>query len=268
MRIRRHLEELSLRELSQRREALGKVLLSEGIKFSCEGSGSITNFMFASEGDPSGSLFSAHYDNYRGSCGANDNMASVCILVDLCHALTAEKIRADFLLTDGEEDSYAGAELFTTTYELKQYSGIINLDLCGYGDSIVIQGRLPSFTARSLLKKHDAVIVKYLPESDDVVFRKYHVPTLSVSIVPKWDVQYLKALASFSEGILGRPPEFFMILSQMEITQTFHNGSKDSPEFVDELAMQKIHDYLLDAVMSRETTAKFSLKNLFKRCST
>ena len=267
MNIKRHLERLSLRELSQRRETLSDILSSENIKSSLQDNNGIVNFIFSSEGDNQGFLFSAHYDNYRGSLGANDNMASVCILIDLYRELTARNIRADFLLTDGEEDGHSGAEFFARANDLKKYSGIINLDLCGYGDVIVINGKLNKFKASELLKKHNAEIVKYLPESDDVIFRKYHVPTLSVSIVPKWDVQYLKALASFGDGLLGRPPEFYMILSQMEITQTFHNGSKDSPEFVDESAMKKVYDYLLDAITTKENerSSKFSIMQLFRR---
>ena len=105
--------------------------------------------------------------------------------------------------------------------------------------------------------------MKYLPDTDANIFRKSHVPTLSVSIVPKWDVQYLRALASFGEGLLGRPPEFYMILSQMEITQTFHNGPKDNPEYVDELAMMKVYDYILDAMTTDEEISKFSLRRFF-----
>ena len=266
MNIRRHLEELSVRELSLRREALSKVLSSEDISFLREGNDSVVNFTFSSEGyNQEGFLFAAHYDNYRGSLGANDNMSSVCILIDLCRELTTKNIHADCVLTDGEEDGHSGAELYAQTNNLKKYSGIINLDLCGYGDVIVVKGKLPKFTARNLLKKHNAEAVRYLPESDDVIFRKYHVPTLSVSIVPKWDVQYLKALASFGEGLLGRPPEFYMILSQMEISQTFHNNSKDSPEFVEEPAMKKVYDYLLDAITTNEESQKFSFMQLFRR---
>ncbi len=262
--IRRHIEKLSLRELSYRREALSEVLYSEGIKFSREEDNDIMNFTFSSDGESSGIMFSAHYDNYRGSPGANDNMSSVCVLIDLCHALTAKNIHADFVFTDGEEDKHSGAEFYARTHDLKKYSGIINLDLCGYGDVIVVNGRSRKFTARDLLKKHDAELVKYLPESDDVIFRKSHVPTLSVSIVPKWDVQYLRALASFGEGLLGRPPEFYMILSQMEITQTFHNGPKDNPEYVDEVAMQKVYEYLLDGITTFEEE-EFSIRQLLRR---
>ncbi len=264
--IIRHIEELSLRDLSQRRESLSNILSSEGIIFSRESENRITNFTFSSKGNnSSGFLFSAHYDNYRDSLGANDNMSSVCILIDLCHALTGENIHADFVFTDGEEDGHSGAKFYAGTHNLKEYSCIINLDLCGYGDVIVIHGKHKRFTSRILMKKHNAETVKYLPESDDVIYRKSHVPTLSISVVPKWDVQYLRALASFGEGILGRPPEFYMILSDMEVTQTFHNGSKDSPEFVDELAMKRVYDYLIEAMTTNETQSKFSFMNLFRR---
>lgn len=262
--IIRHLEELSLRELTLRREALSNVLSSEGIIFSREEDNGIVNFMFSSSVYNSDFLFSAHYDNYRGSPGANDNMASVCILIDLYHALTAKNIHADFVFTDGEEDNHSGAEFYSRTHDMKQYSCIINLDLCGYGDAIVIHGKHKRFTSRNLIRKHNAELVKYLPDSDDVIFRKAHVPVISVSIVPKWDVQYLRALASFGEGILGRPPEFYMILSDMEVTQTFHNNAKDSPEFVDEHAMMRVYDYLLEAMTTNETESKFSFMRLFR----
>ena len=264
MNIKRHLESLSQKELTSRREALRSVLSSEGISFSCAGDDRLTNFMFSSDGQESGCLFTAHYDNFRNSTGANDNMSSVCVLIDLRQALSAKNIRADFLFSDGEEDNHSGAEFFAANSDIKKYTGIINLDLCGYGDVIVVHGRLHKFTARSLLARHNAESVKYLPESDDVIFRKY-APTVSVSIVPKWDVQYLRALASFGEGLLGRPPEFYMILSQMEITQTFHNNAKDSPEYVDDLAMTKVYDYLLDAMTNSETEPKFSFKQLIRR---
>jgi len=265
--IKRHLEKLSLKELSQRREALSEVLSLENIKYSREENenNGVINFIFSSEGDNNQKfLFSAHYDNYRGSSGANDNIAAVCILINLYHELTKKNIHADFLLTDGEEDGHLGAEFFAGSHDLKKYSGIINLDLCGYGDVIVIKGKIPKFTNPEILKKHNAEIVKYLPDSDDVIFRKSHVPVINIAIIPKWDVQYLKALASLGAGFLGRPPEFEMILSQMEITQTFHNGSKDNPEFVNENAMKKVYDYLVDA-MTQNESEKFSFIKLLRR---
>ncbi len=265
MNIKRHIEELSLKDFSQRKDALIRVLSSEGIHFSRESSRDIENFIFESNGSiDKNYLFTAHYDNFRGSSGANDNMSSICILIDLYREFNARNIRSNFAFLDGEEYNHKGAAFFVQNHPASKYAGIINLDMCGYGDSIVLNGKLHSFTAQRLLKKHNAELVKFLPESDDVIFHKHNPRTLNIAIVPKWDVQYLKALAAFGDGLLGRPPEFYMILSQMEISQTLHNAPKDSPEFVDELAMKKVFDFLLDAVSSDCEHKQFSLSKLLR----
>ena len=271
LKIDRHIEFLSQKDLSARRAALKKILSDENINFSLTEKDSTQNFAFNSgESENQVYLFSAHYDNFRGSCGANDNMAAVCILIDFFHELKAKKIPAFFLFTDAEENNHAGAKLFAENNDMKKFKGIINLDLCGYGDNIVISGKgcenksvLKNFTNKKILSNNNAQIVKYLPESDEVIFRKFHVPALNISIVPKWDVQYLKALASFGERILGMPPEFDMIFSQMEINQTIHGGFKDKPEFIQEEAMMRIYNFLVEAILNENNENNFSEKFSF-----
>lgn len=260
MRLCRYIEKLSLKDLTQKREALIDTFSTEGIKFSSMGNNEdCINFIFSS-GDKPEYLFAAHYDNFRGSFGANDNTASLCILIDLYNAFRKNNVSASFVFLDGEENNHSGALLYTENINVRNFSGVINLDLCGYGDSIVIHSRgkkLRRFLNSDILRRHNAQTVKFLPESDDVVFRKFHVPTLNIAIVPKWDVQYLKALASFGDRLLGMPPEFDMILSDMEVMQTIHNGSKDRPEFIQEEAMQKVYDYIFDAMTSKEEHINF-----------
>ncbi|MBQ7561213.1 MAG: M28 family peptidase [Synergistaceae bacterium] len=249
--INRYIKILSIPELSQRRKALENVLSSEGINYESQNNQDIINYEFES-GQNYKYLFSAHYDNYRLSTGANDNIAAICILIDLYKELSAKKIPAKFLFTDAEETHHAGAKFYAQTHNLKALKGIINLDLCGYGDVITIKGNIKRFTNKNLLSRHNAELVKYLPESDDIIYRKYNVPVINLAIVPKWDVQYLKALASFGDRLLGQPPEFDLIFSQMEITQTFHGGIKDSPEFIQDSAMEKIFNYLLDSITYKQ----------------
>ena len=267
----RHINALSQKELSARRDALHDVLSREGISYEAEESsdGLTVNFTFTSRGKNSGYLFTAHYDNFRCSYGANDNMAGVCVIVDLCLALERLNIGAEFLLTDGEEYGNTGAEMFCESHGVKGFDGVIVLDMCGYGDNIALRlrGRGNSFrrfTGYDILQRNNARTVKYLPPGDDVIFRKYHVPVLSVAIVPKWDVQYLNALASYGERLLGMPPEFGMILSQMEITQTMHGGPKDSPEFVQPEAVSRVYSFLLEA-MTHEAPQKSKLTEIFRR---
>ena len=267
----RHILTLSQKELSARRQALNDILSREGIKFNAEESsdGLTVNFTFTSRGGNSGYLFTAHYDNTRGSYGANDNMAGVCVIIDLCLALERSNIGAEFLLTDGEEYGNMGAEMYCESHGLNHIDGVIVLDMCGYGDNIVLRVRgsgkiFGRFTGYDILQRNNARTVKYIPPGDDIIFRKYHVPVLSVSIVPKWDVQYLKALASYGDRLLGMPPEFEMMLSQMEVTQTIQGGPKDSPEFVQPEAVNRVYSFLFEA-MTHESPPKLKLTEIFRR---
>ena len=57
------------------------------------------------------------------------------------------------------------------------------------------------FCQKKLLESYRGQLLKYLPKSDDSSFRGLHLPVLSLAAVPLWDIQYLKALASYGEGL-------------------------------------------------------------------
>ena len=186
-------------------------------------------------------------------CTSSGNKASVSILNRLSKSLDKG---SDF---DSESEFLiipeSGALSFCESHNMKTYSGVIYLDLCGYGDSIVftIKGKKSAFE-RFINDK--AQYVKYLPEDENVImFRKFRVPVLSLAIVPRWDVQYLKALASFGDGLLGRPPEFDMILSQMEVSG---KTQEENPQ-----AMNQVYDYLLESITKPEITHKNFIRRLF-----
>ena len=185
-------------------------------------------------------------------CTRSDNKASVSILSNLSKKLEVRSIdsESEFLITNE-----SGVLSFCESHDMQNYSGVIYLDLCGYGDSIVftIKGRKSAFT-RFINDK--ARYVKYLPDDENILtFRKFRVPVLSLAIVPRWDVQYLKALAAFGDGLFGRPPEFDMILSQMEVS---NKTQEANPK-----AMSQVYDYLLESITKPEITHKNFLRRLF-----
>ena len=49
-------------------------------------------------------------------------------------------------------------------------------------------------------------------------------------------------------GLLGRSPEFKMMLGEMEVASTMHGGFRDAIKWVQPEAMQMLYDYLLDAM--------------------
>ncbi len=272
--IARHLLTLSQKTKEARLTAVEEVLKAEGIPYRKQTAApekehpqGVVNFLFETAGsdiDAPIFLFCAHHDAVAGSFGANDNAASICILIDLFKRLSKEGTRAQFALLDGEESGHTGARVLLKEFsDTTQIQGIINLDVCGYGDTIVLCGKghekkapLSRFANADLLSAHNAQVVKFLPESDDIVLRK-KFPTLNLAIIPRWDVQYLKAMAAQGEGLLGRTPEFRMMEGDMEVASTMHGGYRDNPDWVEPQAMQKVLDYLAEGLNSADKKKKF-----------
>lgn len=257
-----HLKPLSQKDPDARRQALALVLEAEGLAYTLQEEEpgfkhprGIVNYLLTPWKEQPGLLFCAHYDAVPGSFGANDNAAALCILIALAKELKARELPARFAFFDGEENGNAGSRLYVSRMEKESLTGAINLDVCGFGDTIGICGRghenkppLRPFCTRGILQKHNAQVLKYLPKSDEASFRGSSIPAMSLCVVPLWDIQYLKALASYGDGFIGRPPEFNMIFEQMEVTTTFHGGYRDHPRYVEPKAMEQVLSYLLDGI--------------------
>jgi len=259
--ITRHLNALAVQDPILRKNALREILELEKLPYTVQEKSSfniplgIKNFLIDPLDDSPSVVLCAHYDAYPGSLGANDNAASVCILIELAKNLRQLGINARLAFFDGEENQQAGSRLYVSKTDSKKITGVINLDVCGYGDSIVFTKKgklkkteLKSFDDKIFLNKHSANNLKYLLPSDDRSFHRSY-PVISLSIVPYWDVQYLRTLATFSGGAFGRAPEFDMIVEQMEISTTMHGGYCDTPEYVDNEAMLKIYNFTLQALL-------------------
>lgn len=257
-----YLEALAQKDPDARRHALASVLETEGLSYTLQeeepGFGQprgIVNYLLSPWGKEPGLLFCAHYDAVPGSFGANDNAASLCILIALAKELKARSLPARFAFFDGEESGNTGSRLYVSQAEKAALTGVINLDVCGFGDTIALCGKgheskpsLRPFCTKDLLRKYHGQVLKYLPKSDEASFAGSRIPAMSLCVVPRWDVQYLKAMASYGDGFLGRPPEFNMMLEQMEVTTTIHGGYRDHPRYVEEEAMEQVCAYLLEGI--------------------
>lgn len=278
--ITKHIETLAQKDADIRRQAVANVLTSENITYrlqtsdvSKENPRGICNYLFSTGTSKASLLFCAHYDSHPASCGANDNASSICILIELAKTFEKENISADFAFFDGEENGNSGSKLYIAEMDTHSISAVINLDVCGYGSNLVIHGNgyekkpvFSNFCNKELLETHHVQLVDYLPPSDDHIFSKKGIPALSIAVVPYWDIQYLKTLASYGSGILGRPPEFDMILGEMDVMNTMHGGQKDSVEWIEPEAMDKVYHYLLEGIKIpvTEKKKKINLLSLFK----
>lgn len=264
--INKYLVELAVPDPNERRISLCSVLERNSLDYTIqkieptqENPQGVENYLvkIGNTQDPH-LLFCAHYDAFPASCGANDNSAAVCILIELAKELKKlNNISAEFAFFDGEESKHSGSKLFVNELDNNSISAVINLDICGYGDTITIyshgstsKSSILSFCDKTILAHHNGQLVKYLPESDDISFNGSHIPTLNVAIMPKWDAHCLKTLATYNDNILGKPPEFEMILGQMEVITTMHGGFRDKVSTVQPTAMQQVYNYLFESIIS------------------
>lgn len=260
--MQQYLAQIAVPDPDARRAAVRDILTGEGFAVTVQQTDpteqkprGIQNFLLEPEDHVPYPLFCAHYDAFPASCGANDNGAGVCILIALAKVLREKNIRAGFAFFDGEEDGHSGAKLYKEQRGERELSAVINLDVCGYGDMLTVcchgsmkKPAVQSFCDKELLQKHGGKIVKFLPESDDRCFHSRRQPVLSVAMMPKWDAKYMGALATYNDCLLGKPPEFELIMSQLEVITTMHGAFRDGIKWIQPAAMQQVLDYLLDAI--------------------
>lgn len=256
------LRQIAVPDPDARRAAMRDILARKGFAFRLQQSEpteqkprGVCNFLLEPEEAEPSVLFCAHYDAYPASSGANDNGAAVAILTQLADELRRQGVRAGFAFFDGEEDGHSGARLFESQAGERVYAAIVNLDMCGYGDTLTVcsHGRPSRAAARPFcdkerLRRYGGRMVRYLPESDDICFHAHKQPVLSLAIMPKWDARYMDVLASYNGSFLGLPPEFRQILSQLEVAGTMHGAFHDGVQWVQPAAMHQVYGYLLDAM--------------------
>ena len=84
-------------------------------------------------------VLGAHYDSPAGSSGANDNVASVSILLGILrvfHFIRTQKKRPvplEFVFFDMGEPEMIGSMAYTQDIEKHQVYAMLNLELCGVG---------------------------------------------------------------------------------------------------------------------------------------
>jgi Peptidase family M28 len=188
-------------------------------------------------------VIGAHYDSVPGSTGANDNGASVAILLGLLAHLRKfpPKIPLDLAFFDLEEQGQQGSLAYVERTGAERILAVINLDVCGEGDTILYAPR-PHIEAGPLSSPVRAVeqsgrfhsrTVDFLPDGDDLSFQQAGLPNISVCILPKDEVElFITAMDTMRDH---RPLEIIP-----KVVETFHNGPRDQIGTVQESAMQTV----------------------------
>ena len=134
---------LTARDNAARESAVAAWLTARGVPFTrhrfatFEGRGD--NYIVDLGGGDRTLVLVAHHDAVPGSPGANDNAASVAILLALLERLAAappSRLRVRLLFTACEELGYLGARVYVREASMDRIAGVVSLELCGMGDTL------------------------------------------------------------------------------------------------------------------------------------
>jgi len=234
----------------ERQVVLARHLTARGIPFrrhafkTLEGAGE--NFEVDLGGGDRLLVLIAHHDAVPGSPGANDNAASVGILLQVIDRLASSPppgLRVRLLFTAAEEIGYLGARAYVSATDLSGVTGVLSLELCGIGDSIALWdaaeetpflGRVcGALEGIGLRRDEGHHVVGRVPMfgSDHRAFAGI-VPAYGFTMIPRTEAESLRqfvfnAMRTAFRHMIRRPPPF----------HTYHtrgdNGSTLDPRALD-----------------------------------
>ena len=190
----------------------------------------------------------AHHDAVPGSPGANDNAAAVGILLHLLDRLASvppARLRVRFLFPAAEELGYLGTRVYVHEVPTAGIIGVLSLELCGIGDSLVIWDaeeetdflRRVARALERLGRRRDESyhIVGRIPVfgSDHRAFAAVGLPAYGLSVVPAREADALRRFVlSPRRGVLRllahRPPPFDTYHTSRDAFATLDAAACDS----------------------------------------
>jgi hypothetical protein len=197
-------------------------------------------------------LLAAHHDAVPGSPGANDNAASVGILLALWERLAADppqRLTVRLAFFGGEERAMLGSRVYARTTDLRALVGVVSLELCGIGDSLALWDVTPAVEATEVVHAWIAAVEAlgyrrdesyHLAEpvpffgSDHRPLADRGVPGVGLTVIPAASIDALRAfIYGGVRGILvppaRRPPPF-----------TTYHTAEDRPETLEPAALARV----------------------------
>jgi hypothetical protein len=173
-------------------------------------------------------VIAAHHDAVPGSPGANDNAASVAIVLTLLERLLASppaRLRVRLMFPACEELGYLGARAYVRETPLPSVAGVLSLELCGVGDTPVVWDAVEETpflnTVRGALEglgrraEESYRVVGKIPVfgSDHRAFAAAGIPAYGLTMIPAAEAEalrdfVLRPMTSAIRAVKRRPPPF------------------------------------------------------------
>lgn len=257
----KYIEKIAKINQAERKQAIIDILNEMGVKFILQNARidehSVENIVVSCNPSNARLVIGAHFDSVDGSTGANDNASGCSVLIHLIELLNNTKHSIDFVFFDREECEDHGSEAYLRIVGKENISAMINLDMCGYGKTIVVshKGNINNNAFydtmnKQTLDKHAVTTVDFLPNGDDDRFDKCNIPNISVCTLGDNDIEFFVYLGTLlKEGKQPTMDDQQRFLS-LDIISTMHLGKNDSIHCCNQFVIDKVTQWLADGLHS------------------
>ena len=191
----------------------------------------------------------AHHDAVPGSPGANDNAASVAILLNVGQRVlraVGPRLRVRLLFTACEELGYLGARHYVRQMGVAGIAGVLSLELCGIGDSLAVwdaDRETPllatmraAFDGLGLRRDESYHVVGRIPVfgSDHRAFAAAGVPAYGLTVIPRANAEPLRQF-------IFRPVRGAILnLTHRPVPFDTYHTSRDTSATLDPVALESV----------------------------
>ena len=191
----------------------------------------------------------AHHDAVPGSPGANDNAASVAILLNVRQRVlraVGPRLRVRLLFTACEELGYLGARHYVRQMGVAGIAGVLSLELCGIGDSLAVwdaDRETPllatmraAFDGLGLRRDESYHVVGRIPVfgSDHRAFAAAGVPAYGLTVIPRANAERLRQF-------IFRPVRGAILnLTHRPVPFDTYHTSRDTSATLDPVALESV----------------------------
>ena len=247
---------------SDRKGSIMAILSQMGANFIVQQFEDVENIVVSFHPNNKRLVIGAHWDADEGSDGANDNASGCSVLLHIIKAVLAQPAfdkSVDFVFFGEEEKGGIGASRYIESVGKENISAMINADVCGFGDHILLNDKgnvsNPLFFGlmdQALLAKHNVQLPGYLPQGDDCIFEWGELPSVSICTAERNAFTVFSEIAhkiATDQPITEEDQEAFLGL---DVVKTMHGGEFDNISYLSGNAVKMVADYLTDGLLHGE----------------